>query len=83
MNILLTGGAGYIGSHAAVALASAGHQIVVFDNFCNSRPTVVDQIRALTGQPIPVVEADLRDTAVLLGALTTHGIGAEIGRAHV
>ncbi|MCC7225675.1 MAG: UDP-glucose 4-epimerase GalE [Burkholderiaceae bacterium] len=78
MNILLTGGAGYIGSHAAVALASAGHQIVVFDNFCNSRPTVVDQIRALTGQPIPVVEADLRDTAVLLGALTTHGIGAVV-----
>ena len=78
MNILLTGGAGYIGSHAAVALATAGHQIVVFDNFCNSRPAVVDQIRALTGQPIPVVEADLRDTAALQAALSTHGIGAVV-----
>jgi UDP-glucose 4-epimerase len=78
MNILLTGGAGYIGSHAAVALATAGYQIVVFDNFCNSRPAVVDQIRTLTGQPIPVVEADLRDTAALHAALTAHGIGAVV-----
>lgn len=74
MNILLTGGAGYIGSHAAVALASAGHQVVVFDNFCNSRPAVVDSIRALTGQAIPLVEADLRDTAALREALGANDI---------
>ena len=78
MNILLTGGAGYIGSHAAVALASAQHQVVVFDNFCNSRPVVVDRIRELTGQRVPLVEADLRDTAALREALAAHEIGAVV-----
>ncbi|KAB2931875.1 MAG: NAD-dependent epimerase/dehydratase family protein [Candidatus Contendobacter sp.] len=52
MTILLTGGAGYIGSHTAVALVQAGHRVVLLDNYANSRPEVGDRLTRILGQPV-------------------------------
>ena len=65
--ILVTGGAGYIGSHACVALLTAGEQVVVFDNFCNSSPEALEQGATNCGKPLAVVEGDIRDQAALEG----------------
>ena len=65
MNILLTGGAGYIGSHAAVVLLGAGHQLVVMDNFSNSHPDVVTRVEKITSQKITLKHGDIRDTALV------------------
>ena len=78
MNILLTGGAGYIGSHAAVALAQAGHQVVLFDNFCNSRHEVAQRLQTIIGHPLVVIEADIRQTDLLEKALRDHAIDAVV-----
>ena len=78
MNVLLTGGAGYIGSHMAVALAQAGHQPVVLDNFCNSKPSVMARVAALSGQAVPLVQADVRDTSAVVRAITEHRIEAVV-----
>lgn len=78
MNILLTGGTGYIGSHTAVVLTQAGHRVVLYDNFCNSQPDVVQRLEKITGQPITLVEGDVRDTALLTETLKTHAIAAVI-----
>ena len=78
MNILLTGGTGYIGSHTAVALAEAGHRVVLFDNFCNSEPAVARHLHTLTGQAMPLVEGDVRDTALLAHTLQAHRIDVVI-----
>jgi UDP-glucose 4-epimerase len=78
MNVLLTGGAGYIGSHMAVALAQAGHQPVVLDNFCNSKPSVMGRLAALCGEALPLVEADVRDTAAVAQALNKYRIEAVV-----
>ena len=59
--ILVTGGAGYIGSHTCVELLNAGHEIVVLDNFCNSKPEALDRIKELTGKDFPFYEVDLLD----------------------
>lgn len=45
MNILLTGGVGYIGSHTAVVLSQSGHKVILFDNFCNSQEATLDGLR--------------------------------------
>ena len=63
--ILVTGGAGYIGSHTAVELMKAGHQVVIVDNLCNSSAKVLDRIEALAGQNFSFVQADVRDSAAL------------------
>lgn len=76
MRILLTGGAGYIGSHAAVALAAAGHEAVCFDNLSNSQPEVMDRLESIIGQPVPLIIGDIRDRAELEAALRTYGIEA-------
>jgi UDP-glucose 4-epimerase len=78
MNVLLTGGAGYIGSHMAVALAQSGHQPVVLDNFCNSKPSVMGRVAALCGEALPLVEADVRDTAAVAQALNEYRIEAVV-----
>ena len=78
MNILLTGGTGYIGSHTAVVLAEAGHHVVLYDNFCNSLPEVVQRLKSITGQSMPLIEGDVRDTALLTQTLQTHQISAVI-----
>ncbi len=59
--ILVTGGAGYIGSHTCVELLNRGYEIAVLDNFVNSKPEVLDRIRTLTGKDFPFYEADLLD----------------------
>lgn len=76
MNILLTGGTGYLGSHAAVVLAQAGHQVVLYDNLCNSRAEVAGRLGQIIGQPVPLVPGDLRDTGLLERTLREHGITA-------
>lgn len=65
MKVLVTGGAGYIGSHTLVALLSAGHNICVLENFSNSSPVALARVRQLTNHDIAVVEADIRDAAAL------------------
>ncbi len=59
MNILVTGGAGYIGSHTSVELLNAGYDIVVVDNFCNSSPDAIEKIKEITGKDFPFYEEDL------------------------
>jgi UDP-glucose 4-epimerase len=61
MRVLVTGGAGYIGSHTVVQLKAAGHEVVVVDNFSNAKPTVVPRLEALTGGPLEVHAFDLTD----------------------
>ena len=65
MNILLTGGAGYIGSHAAVVLTEAGHNVTIFDNFYNSHHSVIDALNKITGKELTMVEGDIRDTDLM------------------
>ncbi len=76
MKILLTGGTGYIGSHAAVVLAEAGHEAILYDNFSNSQPVVVERLRSLVGQHLVFVKGDVRDTDLLANTLTQNGIDA-------
>jgi len=78
MRILLTGGAGYIGSHTAIAVLEAGHEVVLFDNFCNSGRDVPARIETLAGRPVPVVEGDVRDTALLAATLRDREVDAVI-----
>jgi len=70
--ILVTGGAGYIGSHACVALLSAGEDIVVFDNFCNSNRASMERVQQICGKPFAVVEGDVRDQSALENVLTKY-----------
>jgi UDP-glucose 4-epimerase len=63
--ILVTGGAGYIGSHTVVELIKAGHQVVIVDNLCNSSAKVLDRIEALAGKNFSFVQADVRDSAAV------------------
>ena len=65
MKILVTGGAGYIGSHTAVELIGSGHEVVIVDNFSNSKPEAVKRIEKITGTKIRLYEADLRDRSAL------------------
>ena len=61
MKILLTGGAGYIGSHTAVALLDAGHDVVVVDNYANSSPEAIKRVEKITGKSVSLYEADVAD----------------------
>lgn len=61
MRILVTGGAGYIGSHTVVQLVEAGHEVTVADNLVNSSPEVLPRIEAITGRPLAFHEVDLTD----------------------
>ena len=74
--ILVTGGAGYIGSHACVELLNAGYNIVVLDNFYNSDPEVLARIRELTGREFTFYEADIRDETKIKQLFTEHAIDA-------
>ncbi|MGB5832817.1 MAG: UDP-glucose 4-epimerase GalE [Thiohalocapsa sp.] len=65
MRVLVTGGAGYIGSHACVELLAAGHEVVVVDNLCNSKETALERVRAIAGRPLTFVKADMRDGGAL------------------
>ena len=61
MSILLTGGAGYIGSHTCVEMLNAGYDIVVVDNYSNSSPEALKRVKELTGKDFPIYEADVCD----------------------
>ena len=76
MKILLTGGTGYIGSHAAVVLVDAGHQVVLLDNLSNSQVAVLDRLERILAHRVPFVEADIRDTDTMIRTMRDHGIDA-------
>ena len=62
MNILLTGGAGYIGSHTCVALVEAGLTPIILDNFSNSHPAVLERLQRITGQAVACEKGDVLET---------------------
>lgn len=70
MKVFVTGGAGYIGSHTLVQLLAAGHDVCVFDNYCNSSPVALARVRQLTNRDLTAVEGDICDVDALTGALT-------------
>jgi UDP-glucose 4-epimerase len=78
VNILLTGGAGYIGSHTAVVLSQAGHEVVLLDNFCNSRKSVLERLQKILGKALLCIEGDVRDTALVAKTLQDYKIDAVI-----
>jgi UDP-glucose 4-epimerase len=78
VNILLTCGVGYIGSHAAVVLSQAGHEVVLLDNFCNSSPSVLERLQKILNKSLPCIEADVRDTDVIEKVLREYKIDAVI-----
>jgi UDP-glucose 4-epimerase len=78
MNILLTGGLGFIGSHTAVVLTQQGHQVTILDNLCNSQIGVLANLEKITGQKLPFYEADVRDSQMLGQVLSEKQIEAVI-----
>ncbi|EJF88808.1 UDP-glucose 4-epimerase GalE [Bartonella tamiae] len=76
MNILVTGGAGYIGSHCCVALLNAGHNVVVIDNFDNSHPEVLRRITHITGRIIHNESGDIRDKNFVEAVIERHNCEA-------
>jgi UDP-glucose 4-epimerase len=78
MDILVTGGMGYIGSHTCVELLNAGHQVVILDNLSNADRGVQQRIETITGKPVGFVEADIRDRAAVEAAFNMHNIDAVI-----
>ncbi|MGH8912372.1 MAG: NAD-dependent epimerase/dehydratase family protein, partial [Acidimicrobiia bacterium] len=65
MRVIVTGGAGFVGSHVCVALAEAGHTPVIIDTFVNAKPDVPERIARITGTEPPTHEVDIRDAAGL------------------
>lgn len=78
MNILVTGGAGYIGSHTCLELLLAGHEVVVIDNFSNSKPVVFDRIKHICGRSPVFYREDVRNGGKVAEILSAHGIEAVI-----
>ena len=78
MNVLVTGGAGFIGSHTCLELLESGYGVVVIDNLCNSNPKSLDRVRALTGKEIKFYEGDVRDEVILKKIFAENEIGCVI-----
>lgn len=78
MNILVTGGAGYIGSHTCVELLESGYEVVVVDNLCNSNPKSLERVRELTGKSVKFYEGDVRDEALLRKIFAENEIAAVV-----
>ena len=76
--ILLTGGAGFIGSHTYAALAEAGHDVTILDNFENAHRDVPERLSLITGQPVEVVECDIRDADGVMAAFDGRGFDAVV-----
>ena len=75
---MVTGGAGYIGSHTCVELLSTGHQVVVYDNFSNSHPEALFRVEQITGKSLTVVRGDIRDQDVLEATFLQYACDAVI-----
>ena len=74
MAILVTGGAGFIGTHTCVELLEAGEDIVVFDNLVNSKRSAIDAVKQITGKDFPFYEADMLDEAAMEKIFSAHNI---------
>ena len=78
MAILVTGGAGYIGSHTTVELLNAGHEVIIVDNFSNSKPEVLNRIKEITGKDFSFYEVDVLNKTDLEAVFKIHDIEAVI-----
>jgi len=78
MNVLVTGGAGYIGSHTCLELLESGYGVVVIDNLCNSNPKSLERVQELTGKHLRFYEGDVRDEALLKKIFAENEIGCVI-----
>lgn len=78
MAILITGGCGYIGSHTCIELIKAGFDIVVLDNYYNSKPEALRRTRELAGRDFPFYECDIRDREGLRRIFKAHSIDAVV-----
>lgn len=76
--ILVTGGAGFIGSHTLIELIQAGYCVLVLDNFCNSSPRSLERVEQITGQPVPFVKGDIRDAELLKQVFAEYDIDAVV-----
>ena len=76
--ILLTGGAGYIGSHTYLALVEAGFAPVILDNFANAQDDVPERLEQITGAEVPIIRGDVRDEALLAQAFAAHRFDAVV-----
>ena len=81
MNVLVTGGAGYIGSHTMVELLNAGHSVVCIDNFMNSKYESVKRVEEITGKKVKFYEGDIRDSQILDKIFTENKIDSVINFA--
>ena len=78
MSILVTGGAGFIGSHTCVELLNAGYDTIILDNLCNSKSESVKRIKEITGKDVKFVKCDIRDRAGLDKIFSENKIDAVI-----
>lgn len=78
MKILVTGGAGYIGTHTCVELLEKGYEVAVIDNFYNSSPKSIERVKKITGKEVKLYEGDVRDKALLEKIFTENTIGCVI-----
>ena len=78
MNVLVTGGAGYIGSHTCLELLESGYGVVVIDNLCNSNPKSLNRVEELTGKKLKFYPGDVRDEALLTKIFQENEIGCVI-----
>ena len=78
MYVLVTGGAGFIGSHTVVELLQAGYEVVIIDNFSNSSPLVLSRIEGIAGKRPLLIEGDIRDRALLDDVFKQHEIDAVV-----
>src|SRR5262245_60249078 len=75
-NILVTGGTGYIGSHTLIELLAAGHSVLVIDNLCNSKASVLDRIERIAGRRPGFAQIDVRDRSALRRLFAEHRFDA-------
>ena len=78
MRVLVTGGAGYIGSHTVLQLLAAGHDVVIADDFSNAKPSIISRLVSLSGKPVTVYTVDLTDEEATDGLFASEDIDAVI-----